>query len=234
MHIENRAAIIWLLGMSITQIGILLQIIGTAVVVLVAGVFLAPEVIGPRVPIYITRILVEFASKLQNLVPEQFASRIERFTKGMLGLVVWLLIGLSTLFMVLATRMSNALFLVIGVITGVSTVFLLGWIILLPAFSLKATKQSGTWGKGKFTPTELTHPVDIGLSYRLKLALFLLTAILSSGLFWVVALLPLILSIIWRSVTQYLATEKAPRIIVLFIGFMMLITGLVLQFISSL
>lgn len=234
MHIENRAAIIWLLGMSITQIGILLQIIGTSVVVLVAGVFLAPEVIGPRVPIYITRILVEFASKLQNLVPEQFASRIERFTKGMLGLVVWLLIGLSTLFMVLATRMSNALFLVIGVITGVSTVFLLGWIISLPAFSLKAAKQSGTWDKGKFTPTEPTHPVDIGLSYRLKLALLLLTAILSSGLFWVVALLPLILSIIWRSVTQYLATEKAPRIIALFIGFIMLIAGLVLQFISSL
>ena len=71
LHIENRAAIIWPLGMGITQIEILLQIIGTSVVVIVRGVFLAPEVIGPRVPTYITRILTEFASKLQNLVPEQ-------------------------------------------------------------------------------------------------------------------------------------------------------------------
>ena len=82
--------------------------------------------------------------------------------------------------------------------------------------------------RASLPPTEPTYPIDIGLSYRLKLALLLLIAILSTGLFWVVTLLPLILSIIWRSVTQYLATEKAPRIIALFIGFMMLIAGLVL------
>jgi len=220
--------------MSLMQIGVLLEIIGTLVITLVASVLLAPEIIGPRVPSKITHILKEFASKLYDLVPEQFASQIKGLKKGIIGPIFWLLVILSTFFIVLANRISNNLILIIGIIMGASAVFLFGWIISLPALSLKATIQRGTWNKGKFTPTQPPRTVQIGLLSRLRFAVLLLMAVLFTGLFWIVALIPLTLSIIWRLVTQSLTSERAPRIIALLIGAMTLIAGLLLEFIGSL
>lgn len=227
--------------MNIIQIGILLQLIGTIFVILVAGVFLAPEITGRRVPNYIIRALTRFASRLQDLVPQQSIARIKKVSRKisrfvLLGLTLWLLVSLSTVFLASASYYGSTLLLALGVITGALGGLLIAWATFLPAFSLKATKQSGTWDKGKFTPTEEAYPIKISLLYRLKFAFLPFVAILLISYLWPLLLLVLLvfaLAFVWRSVMQFLATQKAPRIIALFIGFGVLLAGLIIELIST-
>jgi len=227
--------------MNVIQIGILLQLIGTIFVILVASIFLSPEIIGSRVPNYVVRALTRFASRLQHLMPEQFIMRIRELSLrilrfALLGLTYFILNILLVAFLAAAANYGSTLFLTLGVITGVLEFILVACVMLLPAFSLKATRQRGTWDKGRFTATEEAHPMKISrLRFARRLVFPALVLILFTYLwpFWLLALLILGLAFAWRSVMQFLATEKAPRIIALFIGFGVLLAGLIIEFIGT-
>lgn len=223
--------------MTLNQIGILLQLSGTATIILVAGILLAPEIIGKEIPNYIIHALTRFASRLRDIIPQQSTARIKKtWQRVMLGLTLWFLLNLSIVFLFAFAETGDTYTLVIGVLAAILLIILIAWVTLLPMFSLKATKQRGTWDKGKFTPTERVHSIKISFLQRLKFAgpsFVVIILSLSLWPFWLLALLIFTLAFTWCSVMRFLATEKAPRIIALLTGSAVLLSGLIIEFIDA-
>lgn len=218
------------------QIGILLQLIGTVVVILIAGVFLSPEVLGKSIPNYVIRTLTKFASKLQKLAPQQFVTLIKKLPPPLLGgLIIGLLVYTSIFFLV--THYNNVLY-VLGAVMGFLAILIIAFFTLPPLFSLGAARlQSSIWDKGESTPTERAHPIKISLLRRLKFVVLSFGVVIVPTLLSPVLLLFLLdfaLAFAWRSVMQFLANEKAPRMIALFIGLAVLLAGLIVELIGTL
>ncbi len=113
--------------MNVMQIGILLEIIGTLIITFVAGLILAPEVIGSKIPTNITDTLKKVAYKLHNLVPEQVGSQIKGLKKGLIAPIFWVLTGISISSFILTNHLKwPLLFSIIGIVASVLAIFLFG------------------------------------------------------------------------------------------------------------
>ncbi len=223
-------------NMNLNQVGILLELSGTALVILVAGILLAPEIIGKRIPNYFIRFLTSFASRLRDLAPQQPITPIKKLSRPLVvGAILWLLVCLSVFFLI--SHYDNIILRVFGAVAVLLAILVVAFLTLPPLFWLEAAKiQSSIWDDGKFAPKEEKHISNISLLHRLKYVYLSFSVIFAITLLWPLSLLisfGLSLALVWRSATQFLATEKAPRLIALFIGITILFAGLIIELIGT-